>query len=100
MIPEGTDNADALKHFTEQTGLVTPGFVGGKYDSKRRDLLIHLQNVAPGEAGLITGLLALWTDPALAGHLAGLKLGCKLLSFEGGKITVTTPQDIAAPKLN
>lgn len=100
MIPEGTDNANALKHFTEQTGLVTPGFVGGKYDSKRRDLLIHLQNVAPGEAGLITGLLALWTDPAHASHLAALKHGCKLLSFEGGKITVTTPQNIAAPRLN
>ena len=77
-----------------------PAFQGGHYCSATRTLRIDLGNVAAGEAGLIMGLLSLFTDPAHAKNLAGLKLGTHLLSLEDSHIALKTPQAICAPGLN
>ncbi|NBP86854.1 MAG: hypothetical protein EBU54_17400 [Mycobacteriaceae bacterium] len=70
---------------------ITLGHVSGQYVGAHRDLLIHLQSVPSDEADLLTGLIALWTDPAHAVNLAALKSGDKHLTLENGRLALVNP---------
>ena len=70
---------------------ITLGHVSGQHVGAHRDLLIHLQSVPSEEANLLTGLVALWTDPAHASNLAALKTGDKHLTLENGRLALVNP---------
>ena len=89
------------KHLAEG-GQLSDGatFAGCHYNGSSRVFTIQLANVSPDDSAMLASILALWTDPALAPHLAKVKAGHSVLAVVRDHFEPVTKAQICAPQLN